>query len=611
MCGISGLFGNKKLDHSKLISTLNLMKYRGPDHQSYKHYEIGNKKLYLLHSRLSIIDLEPRSNQPFESDGFVVVFNGEIYNHLDIRKNLVNKGVKFKTESDTEVLLKAYIAYGTKCVEYFEGMWSFAIFDKKKKLLFISRDRFGEKPLFYLVKNNNFYFGSEIKFIKSLLNENLMVNHSKLRDFLNYGYKFLKKDNNLFFKDIKELKPGCNIIFSGNNFKIEKYWKPNIKIDNKLSEVEIIDKAKELLTDAVKKTTRSDVPIAFTLSGGIDSASLVSVASKILNLKFKTYSIIDDDERYDERKNINKIVSELKCENKKVKLKFKNNLQTLEEIIHYHEKPLASIAQLNHYLLMREIKKDGIKVCINGTMSDEIYAGYLDHHLQFFSSISDKNYLMDEIKQWKKNVMPGIRNPYFRKYNLYTNNPNYRSHIYDNHDILQTFLKKRKKFKFTEKKFSLNLLRNRMLNEIFYENTPQILHDEDLNSMRHSIENRSPFINKKLFEFLFSVQTKYLIKNGFKKSILRRSMNSIVNNKILWDYKKMGFNSSIETIFNFKDKNFKEYVFNKNSDIYQIVDYYKFQKLFSKKKFPNHLSKFIFNVIGCKIFLEKQGKYSG
>ena len=135
MCGISGFFGNKKLDHSNLISTLNLMKYRGPDHQSYKHYEIANKKLYLLHSRLSIIDLDSRSNQPFESDGFSIIFNGEIYNHLEIRKDLLKKGVKFKTKSDTEVLLKAYITYGTKCVENFEGMWSFAIFDKKKKII--------------------------------------------------------------------------------------------------------------------------------------------------------------------------------------------------------------------------------------------------------------------------------------------------------------------------------------------------------------------------------------------------------------------------------------------------------------------------------------------
>ena len=336
MCGISGFFGNKKLDRSKLISTLNQMKFRGPDHQSYKHYNVANKKLYLLHSRLSIIDLEPRSNQPFEIDGFVLVFNGEIYNYLDIKKNLIKKGLKFKTESDTEVLLKSYITYGTKCVEYFEGMWSFAIFDKKKNLLFVSRDRFGEKPLFYLIKNNNFYFGSEIKFIKSLLSENLIVNHSKLRNFLNYGYKFLKKDNDLFFKDIQELKPGCNIIFSSNNFKIEKYWKPKIKIDKKLSKTEIIENSKILLIDAVKKTTRSDVPIAFTLSGGVDSASLVSIASKILNLKFKTYSIIDDDKRYDERKNINKVVNDLKCNNIKVKLKYKNNLKSLEEIISYN-----------------------------------------------------------------------------------------------------------------------------------------------------------------------------------------------------------------------------------------------------------------------------------
>ena len=431
--------------------------------------------------------MKDRSNQPFESDNLIIIFNGEIYNHLELKKDL-KKRRKFKSNSDTEVLLKSYKVYGTNCVNYLEGMWSFAIFDKKKNFLFLSRDRFGEKPLFYFIKNNNFYFGSEIKFIKSLLSENLKINYQKIENFLNYGYKYLKKYNQLFFQEIKELKPATNLVLDlSNNFKIKKYWKPKVKINNKINEDDIINYSKTLIIDAIKKTTRSDVPIAFTLSGGIDSSVLTSVASKILNLKFKTYSVIDDDRRYDERENINKIVNNLKCHNRQVKVKYENSLDDLRNIISYHEKPLASIAQFNHYNLMREVKKDGIKVCLNGTMSDEIFAGYLDHHLQYFSSLDDKELLNKEIKIWKNKILPNIRNPIFKKYNLYLNNPDYRSHIYDSHNLLSEFLIKSKKYKFNEKKFSNIVMKNRMLNEVFFENTPQILNDEDFNSMNHSI----------------------------------------------------------------------------------------------------------------------------
>lgn len=609
MCGISGYLGQSNLSQNILKKTLKLMRFRGPDFQNYNTYNIKKNFLHFLHSRLSIIDLESRSNQPFKDNNNVIIFNGEIYNYLEIKKNLINKGFKFKTNSDTEVLLKAYEVYGVDCVKYLEGMWSFAIFDINKNLLFISRDRFGEKPLFYLKKNNNFYFGSEIKFIKSLLKDKLQVNHDKVRDFLNYGYKSLRKDNNLFYKDIIELEPGTSLIIKSNNIiKKIKYWKPKLNENKNLNEEEIIEKSRSILIESIRRTTRSDVPIAFTLSGGIDSACLVSVASKILNLKFKTYSIIDDDERHDERKNINRIVNDIKCENRQIKIKSNNSIEDLKEIIYHHDKPLTSIAQFNHFNLMKEIQKDQIKVCLNGTMADEIYAGYLDHHLQYFASIDDKKILQNEVKSWKDNVLPSIRNPYFRKYNLYIKDKKYRAHIFDNYNVLNFFMKQKKKFKFVEKHFSKNLLKNRMLNEIFYENTPQILHDEDLNSMRHSIENRSPFISKKLFEFLFTVNRKYLIKNGFKKYILRKSMEGIINNKILGNHKKMGFNSSVENIFNFNDKDIKEFIFDKTSDIYQIIDYKKFQNLFKTKKFPNHLSKFIFNVINCKIFLEKTDK---
>ena len=609
MCGIAGYFGSREIEKSKIIKTLDLMKFRGPDNREVKKIKISQKILYFLHSRLSIIDLEARSNQPFETDDLIIIFNGEIYNYLEIRKDLIKKGEKFRTNSDTEVLIKAYKIYGSKCINHFEGMWSFAIYDKKKKILILSRDRFGEKPLFYLKKNSNLYFGSEISFIKSLYQNNLKINYDKIRDFLNYGYKSLKKDKNFFFKDIKEVEPGNNLIvnFDGSIKKF-KYWKPNLKSIKKLNEKDIINSSKNILIDSIKKTARSDVPIAFTLSGGIDSASLVSIAAKKLNLKFNTYSVIDDDERYNEANNINSIVKDIKCENRQIKITSKNTLENLFEIIEYHQKPLASIAQLNHYNLMKEIKKDNIKVCINGTMADELYAGYLDHHLQYFSSLKDQKYKEKEIKFWKENVLPTIRNPYFRKYDLYIKNPKARHHIYDNHDFLNIFMKRKKKFKFLEKNLSDNLLKNRMLNEIFYENTPQILHDEDLNSMRCSIENRSPYINKKLFELLFTINPKFYIKNGYKKNILRKSMAGIVHKKILWTHKKWGFNSSIENLLNFQDKKIKDYLFDKKSDIYEFIDYKKFQKLFLNKKFPNHLSKFIFNVLGCKIFMEKVNK---
>lgn len=609
MCGISGFFGNEIIKKERLYKTLDLMNSRGPDYKEIKEIKISQKKLYFLHSRLSIIDLEPRSNQPFEMDDLIIIFNGEIYNYLELKNDLLKKGEKFKTNSDTEVLLKSYKVYGARCVNHFEGMWSFAIYDRKKKIIFLSRDRFGEKPLFYLKKNSNFYFGSEVKFIRSLYKNNLNINYDKIRDFLNYGYKSLRKEKSFFIEDIKEVEPGNNLFVNlDGSVKELKYWNTKLEYNNDLNEKDIVDRSSEIIINSVKKTTRSDVPIAFTLSGGIDSATLVSIAAKKLNLKFKTYSIIDDDKRYDERSNINTIVNDINCENRQVKIKSKNTLENLFELIDYHQKPLASIAQLNHYNLMKEIKKDNIKVCINGTMADELYTGYLDHHLQYFSSIKDKKYKKKEIKYWKENVLPTIRNPYFRDYDLYIKNPKTRFHIFDNHDLLNTFMIKKKKFKFLEKKFSTNLLQNRMINEIFYENTPQILHDEDLNSMKCSIENRSPFINRELFEFLFSIDSKFYIKNGYKKYILRKSMEGIVHKKILWNYKKMGFNSSIENLLNFKDKKIKEFLFDKNSDIYNFIDYEQFTKLFIKKKFPNHLSKFIFNVLGCKIFLEKVGK---
>ena len=606
MCGIAGYFGNKDISKFKIKKTLDMMKNRGPDYQNYTEIISPKKKITFLHSRLSIIDLKKRSNQPFYSDELCVIFNGEIYNYIELRNSLIKKNIKFETNSDTEVLLKYYKYYGANCLKYFEGMWSFAIYDFKKKIIFLSRDRFGEKPLYYLVdKQNNFFFGSEIKFIRSLSAINLSVNYDKISKFLNFGYKSLKKDEGFFFKKVQEVKRGEYLIINDNNkIKIAKYWEPKVKINNKISLNETISQIRKNLVQSLKIRTRSDVPIAFTLSGGVDSASLVSMASKILNLQFKTYSIIDNDPRYNESKNIDIILKDLKCKNKKIILNKQKNLNNLFDAVKYNEKPLASIAQYNHSLLMKEVQKDGYKVCINGTMADELFAGYYDHHLMYFASIGKDKKFQNELNNWKENILPLIRNPFFKKHDLYLKNKNFRGHIYDNHSELKNYLNIKKKYSFKEKFFHKNILKNRMLNEIFYENTPVILEDEDLNSMKYSIENRSPFLDRDIFDLMFSTVPENYIKNGYKKYILRKSMEGIVDKKILWDMNKRGFNANITSLFDFKSKKIKEYILDKNSKIYHFVNYNKFVELLSRDYFPNSLSKFVFNVLNCKIFLD-------
>ena len=213
MCGIAGFFGNRKIDKNNIYKTLTLMKNRGPNFSNFFEKNFGDKiSIYLLHSRLSIIDLKQRSNQPFVIGDHIIVFNGEIYNYIELRKRLIEKGVKLKTNSDTEVLLNYFILYGEKCVDYFDGMWAFAIFNNKTKKLFLSRDPFGEKPLYFYKDKYGIFFGSEIKFIKNLSEKDFEKNSSKINRYLSFGARSLFKDNESFYNNVFSVKNSENIL---------------------------------------------------------------------------------------------------------------------------------------------------------------------------------------------------------------------------------------------------------------------------------------------------------------------------------------------------------------------------------------------------------------
>ena len=240
MCGIAGYIGFKNIPQENINRTLKIMQNRGPNNQQFISDSLDQNNIFLLHSRLSIIDLDERSNQPFEKDNLVIIFNGEIYNYLEIRKKLIKLGHNFTTNSDTEVIIEAYKRYSYRCVDYFEGMWAFVILDKKKKSFFFSRDRFGEKPLYLLELGNEIYFGSEIKFIFSLLGKSLDVNYQKISQFLICGFRSILKKETLFL-GVRELPPSTNLVLRNNFIKLEnKYWTLNFKPE-RISDSEIYE----------------------------------------------------------------------------------------------------------------------------------------------------------------------------------------------------------------------------------------------------------------------------------------------------------------------------------------------------------------------------------
>ena len=604
MCGIAGYIGTKQIEKYKIRNTLKLMINRGPDNQNWHKVVKENFNIFLLHSRLSIIDLDNRSNQPFIYEKYIIVFNGEIYNFVEIRKQLLRLGYKFSTNSDTEVLLMAYIEYGENCVNYFNGMWSFAIWDGIKENLFLSRDRFGEKPLYYLKNSSGIYFGSEVKFIQALISKKLLLNYRYLNRYLIYGYKYLHKNSETFFEGLSRLDSSTNMIISKDNQKKYKYWEPKIEQNLNMSYGDALEGTKQYLFESIKLRLRSDVPLAFCLSGGVDSSSLVSIARKYFNHEVVTFSIIDNDKRYNELDNITETIKKLDCKHYLIELDYNQILSKLENLVTYHDAPISTISYLIHSLLSEKIKEKGFKVSISGTSADELFTGYYDHFNLHLYEMRNFESFNSHLKYWEDFISPSIRNPFLKDPFLYIKNPLFRKHNHLNSEVFSSFLYKNFEIDMIDEVYTKSLLRNRMLNELLHEATPVLLNEDDLNSMMNSIENRSPFLDVNLVEFAQSIPTHHLIKKGFSKYILRDSVKNILNDKVRLDRRKKGFNASIKSLINFDDKASFDY-FLSDSPIFEIIRKDKIEFLLKKHSLKNSYNKFLFNFLNSKIFIEK------
>ena len=610
MCGIAGIVSKDKDKFVPIKKILNLMKSRGPDSQNFKVFNSNKVKAHMFVSRLNILDLHVRSNQPLNFQNLTLFYNGEIYNFNSLKEILKSYGYKFLTNSDTEVVLKSYHKWGESCVNKFEGMWSFAVFDKKKNIIFLSRDRFGEKPLIYFFDQKNFIFGSEINYILGLIDKNKVeINFNKIKSYLINGYKFLFKNNQTFFKKIHYLDPGSNLTISLQNFSLIKksFFNRNIHNQNQNIKINIneqIEKTKYLLEESVKKRLISDVPLAFCLRGGIDSGSIVSIAKKKFNKNVKCYSIIDKDQRYNEEKKIDLIRKDNGIKLKKIFInKNKNFIENLKKQINYRASPVSTFSYYNHQEISNEASKDGYKVILSGTGADELFTGYYDHFLLHLYEIKKYKKLFDKnLKYWKKYIKPLIRNPILKKYNLYINNKNYRNHINYRAAEFNKFLNKPTDEIFNEKNYSNSLLRNRMLNELFHESVPPILYEDDMNSMMNSIENRSPFLDTELVKNSFNINSNFLINNGFGKFILREATKDYLIDDVRLFRKKIGFNSNLN---NALSNSFDLSLFLKeNKLLVDLFDFKKLEKFLKKTKNLNSENKFSFNLINIKLFLD-------
>ncbi len=608
MCGVAGYLGPRRLEPEPLQACLELMKRRGPDNQAWRSWQNpAGRQVYLLHSRLNIIDPEPRSHQPMAKGDKWISYNGELYNYLELRRELEELGRRFETASDTEVLLAALGQWGWEALDRCEGMWALACYDQGRGTLTLSRDRFGEKPLYLLRRGHELYFGSEVKFIHALLGRRLPVNCRHIYRFLVNGYKALYKTDQQFFQDLEEVPPAHCLHFSPEGRMVRECywpWRPD-RPREEMSFPEAVAETRRLLVRSVELRLRADVPLAFCLSGGVDSNALAGIATRVLGRRVHGFTIMNRDARYQEAEEVAAAVSGLGMEHTPVYLSTRGFREGLRRLVRQHDAPVYTITYYLHWQLMEHMSRRGYRVSISGTGADELFTGYYDHHNLYLAQVHGTPHWEQALRWWRDTVRPQVRNPHLRDPLLYVRDPWFRDHIFLDNRRFADYLQADWWEDFREESYSPQLLANRRLNELFHESVPVILHEEDLNAMYYSLENRSPFLDRRLCEFCFSIPARHLVQEGYAKAVLRRALRGIVPSRILQNRRKVGFNAPVLDLLNLDDPKTRAWVL-EDSPIFEHVRRSLVERLLQERNLPNSRSKFLFSFLGAKLFLEEQ-----
>ena len=609
MCGIAGYAGTRTLDPARIERCLRLMHHRGPDAAGHRSFtNAAGRNVYLLSARLDIIDLDERSNQPLRVGSKWISYNGELYNYVEVRAHLQARGARLATASDTEVLLAGLDEYGDEALDRYEGMWAFAAYDEAAGTLLLSRDRFGEKPLYLFRDETGLYWGSEPKFIAELRGEPFRPDLDHLYRYLVNGYKALYKQERTFFEGLRELPAATSLrIALDGSEEPGSYWTPDVRPDERLGYEEAVAEIRKRAIRSMEMRLRADVPLAFCMSGGVDSVSLISVAKRVFDYDVHAFTILNEDERYEEREMIDHTVGALGLRHTAIPLRTQGFIPNLRRLVRCHDAPVYTITYYAHWLLMESIAEHGYRISVSGTAADELFTGYYDHHLAYLAEVRDEEAVhAPALAAWREHVRPLVRNPYLSDPDLFVRDPGERDYIYLNSDEFAGYLTNGWREDFSEHRFTGNLLRNRMLNELFHEAVPVILHEDDLNAMFFSVENRSPYLDRSLFEAAYRIPTRHLVRDGRAKSVLRDAMRGIAPDPVLDNRRKVGFNAPIFSFLDVRDPETRGYLL-EQSPIFEHVRRERIESLLAKDFLPNSESKFLFNFLNAKIFLEEFG----
>ena len=541
MCGIFAAVKIKDTftptHFADFCKSCDVIAHRGPDDQTCKGYlnnggrwEENDERFHLFfgHRRLAILGLEEASNQPFSRDHITLIFNGEVFNYLEIKKEYLSE-YEFTTGSDTEVILRAYQKFGTDCFRLFNGMWSIIILDKQANKLIVSRDRFSVKPLYYITKDDTWYFASEIKELTRLSDFRFTTNIGTLHAFLNQA--LLDHTPDTFYEGIEKF-PAMHCmeidLYTGNT-NLKPYWHFSRAEELDFSNPE--QTFRELLLSSLQLRLRSDVPVGTLLSGGLDSSAITTLIKEHLNENIVSFSVVSDIKKYSEESFIDILIREKGIHNHKLRFNNQLALSNIDEVLTVQDEPFGSLAVVAQNLLFKKIKEDtGIKVLLSGQGADEVLLGYNKFYFFYLKYLWQKKNLGELVKTAAGSFFQGTT---LWELNLKEAKRYLPGRTNQGRDYFRTTFR-------DEPIWAFENLTQRQILDIEKYSVPALTHYEDRNSMDSSIEVRLPFLDFRLVDYLVNLPPSFKLKNGWTKYILRKTVTELPD-AIRWRKDKKGF----------------------------------------------------------------------
>ncbi|GGD10067.1 asparagine synthase (glutamine-hydrolyzing) [Hyunsoonleella pacifica] len=558
MCGIYGT--TIQYEGYQIKAKLERTQFRGPDKTDFKSYSFNDSQVYFGHNRLSIVDLDARSNQPFNYiDKLEIVFNGEIYNFIEIKEELKQKGYKFTTTSDTEVICAAYLEYGFNCVDKLNGMFAFVIYDIGNQKFFGARDRLGQKPFYYFHDKNNFEFASQISSIQ-LFNKRLSISSKAIRNYLSWG---VVPDSMSIFNEVKKLEAGHYFTYNLNNgdFKSQVYWDIDSFGKNKFSGSydEALNKLEILTTKAVKNRLVADVPVGVFLSGGIDSSLIAALATKTTTDKIKTFSVKFNEKGFDESSYAQQVADHLKTDHHVINCNYNEGLDLIKDFSHYYDEPFADSSAIPSMLLAKHTKKH-VTVALSGDGGDESFIGYHRYNWVTYMNMIYKlpkplrllvasslnilpHYKLKIISSVIKN--DDVNNAYLST--IYGSAPSWVDNSIptdSNFEELKYLFHNSKNIYERVSDFDIKTYLNWDINT-----------KVDRASMAYSLEARAPLMDYNIVDFARSLPTDFKYKKDNQKRILKDILYKHVPKEI-FDRPKAGFTMPFKEWFKYELKDF-------------------------------------------------------